>query len=224
MRAGTTWCPIEGPLLLQISQLNSLITLLIGNLSAGDRMKIMTICTIDVHARDVVAKMITAKARVRGQGGGPQALLPPLPGAVTLFLAAPPLSLPEVHPCPGRGSEGGSVPGAPGGPGDQLALHWPCRWRAPRPSPGSPSCGIAGTKRRSTASPTSATPRSSTRTSTWATRRGWSSPRSRTGADALPARAGLHAGPWVAQERKPRVSRGLFPHPSHCQTQMSCGG
>ncbi|XP_005407434.1 PREDICTED: dynein heavy chain 17, axonemal [Chinchilla lanigera] len=45
----------------QISQLNVLITLLIGNLSAGDRMKIMTICTIDVHARDVVAKMITAK-------------------------------------------------------------------------------------------------------------------------------------------------------------------
>ncbi|XP_057571174.1 dynein axonemal heavy chain 17 [Hippopotamus amphibius kiboko] len=45
----------------QISQLNALITLLIGNLDAGDRMKVMTICTIDVHARDVVAKMITAK-------------------------------------------------------------------------------------------------------------------------------------------------------------------
>uniref|UniRef100_A0A5F9CH25 Dynein axonemal heavy chain 17 n=1 Tax=Oryctolagus cuniculus TaxID=9986 RepID=A0A5F9CH25_RABIT len=42
-------------------QLNALITLLIGNLNAGDRMKIMTVCTIDVHARDVVAKMITAK-------------------------------------------------------------------------------------------------------------------------------------------------------------------
>ncbi|XP_065591374.1 dynein axonemal heavy chain 17 isoform X2 [Cyrtonyx montezumae] len=42
----------------QIAQLNALISLLIGNLSAGDRMKIMTICTIDVHARDVVAKMI----------------------------------------------------------------------------------------------------------------------------------------------------------------------
>ncbi|KAM9001324.1 dynein axonemal heavy chain 17 [Sarcophilus harrisii] len=45
----------------QISQLNILITLLIGNLSPGDRMKTMTICTIDVHARDVVAKMILAK-------------------------------------------------------------------------------------------------------------------------------------------------------------------
>uniref|UniRef100_A0A2I3TJ66 Dynein axonemal heavy chain 17 n=1 Tax=Pan troglodytes TaxID=9598 RepID=A0A2I3TJ66_PANTR len=45
----------------QISQLNVLITLLLGNLNAGDRMKIMTICTIDVHARDVVAKMIVAK-------------------------------------------------------------------------------------------------------------------------------------------------------------------
>ncbi|XP_021270931.1 dynein heavy chain 17, axonemal [Numida meleagris] len=45
----------------QITQLNALISLLIGNLSAGDRMKIMTICTIDVHARDVVAKMILTK-------------------------------------------------------------------------------------------------------------------------------------------------------------------
>ncbi|XP_071881804.1 dynein axonemal heavy chain 17 [Anas platyrhynchos] len=45
----------------QITQLNALISLLIGNLTAGDRMKIMTICTIDVHARDVVAKMIVAK-------------------------------------------------------------------------------------------------------------------------------------------------------------------
>ncbi|XP_077184230.1 dynein axonemal heavy chain 17 isoform X3 [Paroedura picta] len=45
----------------QINQLNTLITLLIGNLTPGDRMKIMTICTIDVHARDVIAKMITAK-------------------------------------------------------------------------------------------------------------------------------------------------------------------
>ncbi|XP_039201063.1 dynein heavy chain 17, axonemal isoform X2 [Crotalus tigris] len=45
----------------QINQLNTLITLLIGSLSPGDRMKIMTICTIDVHARDVIAKMILAK-------------------------------------------------------------------------------------------------------------------------------------------------------------------
>uniref|UniRef100_A0A670I3M4 Dynein axonemal heavy chain 17 n=1 Tax=Podarcis muralis TaxID=64176 RepID=A0A670I3M4_PODMU len=45
----------------QINQLNTLITLLIGNLSPGERMKIMTICTIDVHARDVIAKMILAK-------------------------------------------------------------------------------------------------------------------------------------------------------------------
>ncbi|XP_043570859.1 dynein axonemal heavy chain 17-like [Chiloscyllium plagiosum] len=45
----------------QISQLNSLITLLIGNLSVGDRQKIMTICTVEVHARDVVNKMIITK-------------------------------------------------------------------------------------------------------------------------------------------------------------------
>lgn len=45
----------------QIQQLNQLITMLIDKLSPGDRQKIMTICTIDVHARDVVAKMITNK-------------------------------------------------------------------------------------------------------------------------------------------------------------------
>ncbi|XP_041078235.1 dynein heavy chain 9, axonemal-like [Polyodon spathula] len=45
----------------QVTQLNTLITMLIGQLSSGDRQKIMTICTIDVHARDVVAKMISQK-------------------------------------------------------------------------------------------------------------------------------------------------------------------
>ena len=46
----------------QVLQLNTLITLLIGELSHGDRQKIMTICTIDVHARDMVAKLVTSKA------------------------------------------------------------------------------------------------------------------------------------------------------------------
>ena len=45
----------------QIQQLNNLITLLLGDLTKGDRQKIMTICTIDVHARDVVLKMIGMK-------------------------------------------------------------------------------------------------------------------------------------------------------------------
>ncbi|XP_071429942.1 dynein axonemal heavy chain 17 isoform X2 [Pithys albifrons albifrons] len=45
----------------QVARLNALISLLLGNLSAGDRMKIMTICTIDVHSRDVVAKMVQSK-------------------------------------------------------------------------------------------------------------------------------------------------------------------
>ncbi|NXE69982.1 DYH17 protein, partial [Calcarius ornatus] len=45
----------------QIARLNALISLLLGTLSAGDRMKIMTICTIDVHARDVIGKMIQTK-------------------------------------------------------------------------------------------------------------------------------------------------------------------
>ena len=46
----------------QIAQLNSLIHHLLGDLSKGDRQKIMTICTIDVHARDVVANLVTKKA------------------------------------------------------------------------------------------------------------------------------------------------------------------
>ncbi|XP_031759446.1 dynein heavy chain 11, axonemal [Xenopus tropicalis] len=45
----------------QIAQLNALINMLLGELSAGDRQKIMTMCTIDVHARDVVAKLIAHK-------------------------------------------------------------------------------------------------------------------------------------------------------------------
>uniref|UniRef100_A0A671VQH4 Dynein axonemal heavy chain 17 n=1 Tax=Sparus aurata TaxID=8175 RepID=A0A671VQH4_SPAAU len=47
----------------QVSQLNTLISMLIGQLTPGDRQKVMTICTIDVHARDVVAKMIAQKVR-----------------------------------------------------------------------------------------------------------------------------------------------------------------
>ncbi|KAI5645013.1 dynein heavy chain and region d6 of dynein motor domain-containing protein [Phthorimaea operculella] len=45
----------------QLAQLSTLITLLIGELSKQDRQKIMTICTIDVHSRDVVSKMIQQK-------------------------------------------------------------------------------------------------------------------------------------------------------------------
>ena len=45
----------------QISQLNVLITMLLGNLTKGARQKVMTICTIDVHSRDTVAKMIQQK-------------------------------------------------------------------------------------------------------------------------------------------------------------------
>ncbi|PAA56702.1 hypothetical protein BOX15_Mlig034196g2 [Macrostomum lignano] len=45
----------------QIANLNALISLLIGELSAQDRQKIMTICTIDVHNRDIVGKLIAQK-------------------------------------------------------------------------------------------------------------------------------------------------------------------
>ncbi|XP_014668470.1 PREDICTED: LOW QUALITY PROTEIN: dynein beta chain, ciliary-like [Priapulus caudatus] len=50
----------------QVQQLVTLINLLIGELTKGDRQKIMTICTIDVHARDVVAKLIQQKVEMAG--------------------------------------------------------------------------------------------------------------------------------------------------------------
>ena len=45
----------------QVTQLNTLINLLLGDLTKGNRQRIMTVCTIDVHARDVVAKLIQQK-------------------------------------------------------------------------------------------------------------------------------------------------------------------
>ncbi|XP_035709844.1 dynein beta chain, ciliary [Folsomia candida] len=45
----------------QVNQLNTLIGLLIGQLTSQERQKIMTICTIDVHSRDVVLKLIAQK-------------------------------------------------------------------------------------------------------------------------------------------------------------------
>uniref|UniRef100_A0A1A9VM43 AAA+ ATPase domain-containing protein n=1 Tax=Glossina austeni TaxID=7395 RepID=A0A1A9VM43_GLOAU len=45
----------------QVSQLNALISLLMSDLKPGDRQKIMTMCTIDVHSRDVVNKIISSK-------------------------------------------------------------------------------------------------------------------------------------------------------------------
>ncbi|XP_076032504.1 dynein heavy chain at 93AB [Oratosquilla oratoria] len=45
----------------QVQQLNTLISLLLGELTKEQRQKIMTICTIDVHARDVVAKLISQR-------------------------------------------------------------------------------------------------------------------------------------------------------------------
>ncbi|XP_077576473.1 dynein axonemal heavy chain 11 [Stigmatopora nigra] len=45
----------------QIAQLNVLINMLLNELSQENRQKIMTICTIDVHARDVVTRLIAQK-------------------------------------------------------------------------------------------------------------------------------------------------------------------
>ena len=42
----------------QKSQLSDLIELINGDLSKNDRKKLITLCTIDVHARDVVQRLI----------------------------------------------------------------------------------------------------------------------------------------------------------------------
>jgi dynein heavy chain len=46
----------------QVNQLTALIGLIQGELTKGDRQMIMSLCTLDVHARDMVAKLILEKA------------------------------------------------------------------------------------------------------------------------------------------------------------------
>ena len=46
-----------------VGQLNALIEILLTDISPLERQKIETICTIDVHARDIVAKMIQSKVK-----------------------------------------------------------------------------------------------------------------------------------------------------------------
>lgn len=42
----------------QVNQLADLITIINGELTKNDRKKLITLCTIDVHARDVVQRLI----------------------------------------------------------------------------------------------------------------------------------------------------------------------
>jgi dynein heavy chain len=44
--------------LTQVTQLSGLIDLINGDLSKLDRKKLITLCTIDVHARDVLQRLI----------------------------------------------------------------------------------------------------------------------------------------------------------------------
>lgn len=186
------------PVLPQIARLNALISLLLGNLSAGDRMKIMTICTIDVHARDVVAKMIQTKVfGTRGnfcctisQTFGPQDSCHSITLGLGCGLApeeewsspSPAQPWDPLHTLLVLEQPRGRACDCPRGQVGQCqcppALHTRLlrRWRTPRRLPGSRSCGTAGMRGRSTALPTSATPSSCTPTSTWGTPPGWSSP------------------------------------------------
>ena len=46
---------------------SDLITLINGQLSPGDRKRLITLCTIDVHARDVVQRLIDERVRACGR-------------------------------------------------------------------------------------------------------------------------------------------------------------
>lgn len=59
---------------LQVNQLSGLIELINGDLSKLDRKKLITLCTIDVHARDVLQRLIgesalTVAIKVVARGG-----------------------------------------------------------------------------------------------------------------------------------------------------------
>lgn len=152
----------------QVAQLNTLISMLIGQLSPGDRQKVMTICTIDVHARDVVAKIIAQKVSVL------VCFQPFLNYEINIMIKALKkfCNFNEDRKCFGCLFFYSSLffvffqfP---------LSLspfpHSPiARWRTLRRSYGCLSYVIAGMRRRDTASPTSVTPSSSIHTSTWAT-------------------------------------------------------
>lgn len=55
----------------QVTQLSGLIDLINGNLSKLDRKKLITLCTIDVHARDVLQRLTGkgTKQRASAQHG-----------------------------------------------------------------------------------------------------------------------------------------------------------
>lgn len=55
----------------QVTQLSGLIDLINGDLSKLDRKKLITLCTIDVHARDVLQRLIGkgTKQRAAAQHG-----------------------------------------------------------------------------------------------------------------------------------------------------------
>ncbi len=51
-------CAMQDVHTKQVAQLSDLIVLINGDLSKNDRKKLITLCTIDVHARDVVQRLI----------------------------------------------------------------------------------------------------------------------------------------------------------------------
>lgn len=49
----------------QVAQLAELITIINGKLTSNERKKLITLCTIDVHARDVVQRLIEERVDSR---------------------------------------------------------------------------------------------------------------------------------------------------------------
>ena len=125
----------------------------------------MTICTIDVHARDVVAKLIQQKVE-NAQ-------------AFTWLCRLRHRWVGSSHPRVGQGMRRGRG-------GEELAyivanvstcLELCCH--------ANPSIAAGGKRRRRTALPTSVMLSSSTRTSTWGTQPGWLSPLSQAGMSCI---------------------------------------
>ena len=58
-KRSTTWLnAVQTEYEKQVAQLAELITIINGKLTPNERKKLITLCTIDVHARDVVQRLI----------------------------------------------------------------------------------------------------------------------------------------------------------------------
>lgn len=162
----------------QVAQLETLISMLIGQLTPGNRQKIMTICTIDVHARDVVDKMISQKVGFLHSSSSAAGSI-----ILAVFVA--------IHLSSELFSRANILLFI-----SNLDVLTFFRLRIPRPFLGSPSWDTVGAQMKIIASPTSVMPSFSTPTNTWATHQDWSSLPWQTGMQVTQVQSSLHRLSW----------------------------